>query len=86
MVGLIIWLTWLGINAIVITTSLVFFGAEKVYEYQIPFKVKWLNVVYNVIGVATLVFVTLHVAVIVIGGGIIKSIRASKNKLPESVE
>ena len=86
MVGLIIWLTWLGVNAIAITTSWVLFGGEKLYESHTPFKVKWINIVYECICVATLVFVTLHIAVIAIGIGLVKGLRASKNKLPESVE
>ena len=86
MVGLIIWLTWLGVNAIAITTSWVLFGGEKLYERHKPFKVKWLNGVYEVICVATLVFVTLHIAVIAISIGLVKGIRASKNKLPEIMD
>jgi len=86
MVGLIIWLTWLGINAIVITTSWVLFGGEKIHETHKPFKVKWLNVIYEIICVATLVFVTLHIAVISFIVQLVQNRKATKNKLPESVE
>ena len=43
MIGLIIWLSWLGLNSLAITTAMVYFGSEKVYDYRTPFKFKWLT-------------------------------------------
>jgi len=86
MIGLIIWLSWLGLNSLAITTAMVYFGSEKVYDYRTPFKFKWANIVYNIVCVAVLVFVVLHIGIAVVITGIVKGLQnsASKNELPEA--
>ena len=84
---MIFYLVWLGLNALAVTLNVVLTGGEPLYKITVT-KIKWLDVLVNVVNIIAAIITLIHISIVVMAVGIVKNIIriAKRNKKEAEID